>query len=253
MTYPTSSEVAGGQPTLAAHYNNLRKDALYLGNLSTESIPFGSFLAGVVTGMKLEYLATNRVKVPHVAAAPARLMIDGYMLQSYADVELPAGEFAGAAATWYIFAVRASNSTFTLSVSTSSAVVPGTRLIGQCYWDGTNVTAGSVFSYFQHEMPAADYDSGYFAVTYNTTYAKVHNLKTLPAVVVLLHNTSATGAAVNSVVCNVGPTTGLRVPYYYDATTITCETGNDAANGTLLGRPANSGGGYYRILAWRSA
>ena len=82
MTYPSSSDVAGGQPTLAAHYNNLRKDALYLGNLSTESIPIGSFIEGLVTGMKLEYLATNRVKVPHVAAAPAKIMIDGYLLQS---------------------------------------------------------------------------------------------------------------------------------------------------------------------------
>ena len=251
MTYPTSSDVAGGQPTLAAHYNNLRKDAVYLGNISTESINLASFLAGVVTGLKLEYLATNRVKVPHVAAAPATLMIDGYLLQSYADVELPAGAFSGAAATWYVFAVRASTSTFTLSVSTSSAVIPGTRLIGQCYWDGSNILAGSVYSYFQHELPAADYDSGYFAVTYNTTYAKTHNIKTLPSVVVLLHCTSATGAAVHSVVGNVGPTSGIRVPIYYDTLTITCETGNDATNGTLLGRPSNSGGGYYRILAWR--
>lgn len=253
MTYPSSSDVAGGQPTLAAHYNNLRKDALYLGNLSTESIPIGSFIEGLVTGMKLEYLATNRVKVPHVAAAPAKIMIDGYLLQSYADVELSAGMFSGTAATWYIFAVRASTSTFTLNVSTSAAVVPGTRLIGQCYWDGTNILAGSVYSYFSHNLPPPDYDSGYFAVTYNTTYAKTHNLKSIPAVVVLLHCTSATGAAAHSVVGNVGPTSGIRVPIYYDTTTITCETGNDATNGTLLGRPSNSAGGYYRILAWRSA
>ena len=144
MTYPTSSDVAGGQPTLAAHYNNLRKDAVFLGNVSTESINLASFLAGVVTGLKLEYLATNRVKVPHVAAAPATLMIDGYLLQSYADVELPAGAFSGAAATWYVFAVRASTSTFTLSVSTSSAVIPGTRLIGQCYRNG-RITRQRVF------------------------------------------------------------------------------------------------------------
>ncbi len=251
MTYPTSSDVAGGQPTLAAHYNNLRKDALYLGNLSTESIPLGSFIEGLVTGMKLEYLATNRVKVPHVAAAPAKIMIDGYLLQSYADVELPAGLFSGATATWYIFAVRASTSTFTLSVSTSAAVIPGTRLIGQCYWDGTNIRDKSVFSYFQHELPTPDYDSGYFAVAYNNTYIKGHNLMSLPALVVLLHCTSSTGAAVHSVVGNVGPVSTPRSPLYYDTVNIGVETGNDATNGTLLGRPSNSGGGYYRILAWR--
>jgi len=252
MAYPTSSNVAGGQPTLAAHYNTLRADAVYLGNTPTDSNTLSAFLSNYVTGLKLQPLATNRVKVPYVAAAPARMMIDGYLVSASAEVQLSAGSFSGAAATWYIFAVRAVNPTFTLSVSTSSATLPGTKLIGQCYWDGTNILDGSIYCYYQHYMPPPDYDSGWFAVTINTVYSFNHNLNSLPANVVLLHNTSSTGAAVSSVVTLVGPQATCRCPLYYSELTVSANTGNDAANGTLLGRPANSAAGYYRIMAWRS-
>ncbi len=252
MAYPTSSNVAAGQPTLAAHYNTLRADSVYLGNTSADSNTLSSFLTNYVSGLKLQPLATNRVKVPYVAASPARMMIDGYLVSASAEVQLSAGSFSGAAATWYIFSVRATNPTFTLSVSTSSATLPGTKLIGQCYWDGTNILDGSIVCYFQNYLPPPDYDSGWFAVTINTLYSFNHNLNSLPGNVVLLHNTSSTGAAVSSVVSLVGPQATCRNPLYYSELTVSVNTGNDAANGTLLGRPSNSAAGYYRIMVWRT-
>ncbi len=37
MTYPLSSDVVAGQPTAADHYNNLRADALRLGQAAADS------------------------------------------------------------------------------------------------------------------------------------------------------------------------------------------------------------------------
>jgi len=124
MTYPASSDVSAGQPTASAHYNNLRKDALHLGQSSADSVNLGTFFSQYIQNVSLVYLATNRVYCPYVADRPARIMINGYLLGQVADIELPAGQFSGAAATWYIFANRSSGSVyFSLSVSTSAIPV----------------------------------------------------------------------------------------------------------------------------------
>ena len=140
MTYPTSTDVIAGQATAAAHYNNLRNDALYLGNPVTDSDLLANLLAAYQSGITLQYLATNKVRVPASTAAPVRLMVGGYMLSAAANVDLAAAP-SGGAMMYYVFAVRtAGSSTFTLAVNGSATESTTTRLIGQFYWTSTAIT-----------------------------------------------------------------------------------------------------------------
>ena len=176
MTYPNSSDVSAGQPTASAHYNNLRKDALYYGQASTDSLLPGVFHARFVDNLTIEYLATNRLRGSYVSYKPVSMMISGCMLKATADVDLTAGLFSGGAATWYIFAVRSTGSTtFTLAVNTSPIEAADQRLIGEVYFDGTNIGAPTCYFAFTG-LPDADYDSGWFACAYNNTYTKAHSL-----------------------------------------------------------------------------
>ena len=140
MTYPTSTDVTAGQATAAAHYNNLRNDALYLGNPVTDSDLLANLLAAYQSGLTLQYLATNKVRVPASASAPVRLMVGGVMLSAAANVDLAAAP-AGGAMTYYVFAVRtAGSTTFTLAINASATETATTRLIGQFYWNSTALT-----------------------------------------------------------------------------------------------------------------
>jgi len=150
MAYPESSDVTAGQPTAYQHYNNLRADALRLGALVTDGVNMGSLLASYHDNINLYYLATNRVRCMASAAAPACIVIGGVPLYADADVDLPAGSVpTGAAAIWYIFAVRSVGSTsFTLDVNTTATETTTRRLIGWFYWTGTAIAYGSVQSYW---------------------------------------------------------------------------------------------------------
>lgn len=253
MTYPASSDVSSGQPTASAHYNNLRKDALHLGQASADSVNLGTFLSHHIENVSLVYLATNRVYCPYTAARPARVMINGYMLGQVADIQSPSGLFSGAAATWYIFANRTPASVyFSLTVSTSPIEGPDQKLIGQCYWDGTNVIAGSVYSYYNHALPEPDYDSGWFAVTTATTYTKTHNFYALPSRVMLLHNSAADGSGNTYIVHVVETAAGpAKDTTKITTTDVVVRTGNGGSGGTLWNMQATSTSGYWRVLAWR--
>jgi len=252
MTYPASSDVSAGQPTASAHYNNLRKDALHLGQSSADSVNLGTFFSQYIQNVSLVYLATNRVYCPYVADRPARIMINGYLLGQVADIVLPAGQFSGAAATWYIFANRSSGSVyFSLSVSTSA--IPGVdqRLIGECYWDGTNLLNASVYSYTQPMIPPADYDSGWFAVVANTAYTKTHNFFSPPRHIMLLRNSAVDGSGSTFVIYVVESTAGSKDLLQISTTQIIVKTGNGATGAVLWNTNGNAISGYYRILAWR--
>lgn len=252
MAYPMSSDVAGGERTEAAHYNNLRKDAIYLGLTNAQAVTLQTLLSEYISNVKLQYLATNRIRCPYDSLNPARIMVNGYMLYQAATIDSALSLFSGGAATWYIFAQQNVGSTsFTLAVSTSSTPAANQRLIGECLWTGTQIVPTSVRSYTQPQQSDPDYDSGWFAVVYNTAYTKTHNFGTFPRNYMLFHNTAADGSAQNNLVTVVGPTTAPKSPIGTTAYVFQILTGNDAANGTLLSTHGNSAAGYYRILAWR--
>ena len=146
MTYPLSSDVTAGQPTAADHYNNLRSDALLLGQTALNAAYLGDVLARYESGIHIDILSTDRLRIPATAGVPACLVIDGYPVKSTSNVDLSTGgKPSGSANNWYIFAVRSAGSTsFTLEVNTTITESSGKRLIGQFYWNGTKIIADTI-------------------------------------------------------------------------------------------------------------
>jgi hypothetical protein len=146
MSYPLTSAVSAGDATLASHYNNLRKDALYLGQDAADAVALGAALERLEFRLTLERLNTTQVRVPASASAPVSLLVDGFLVQSIANVDLDLGDApSGAAAAYYVFANRAAASTsFTLSISPSITELDDQRRIGRFYWDGVKIVKDSV-------------------------------------------------------------------------------------------------------------
>lgn len=253
MTYPLSSEVSAGQPTAAAQYNNLRLDALTLGQPVTDAVKLQTFLRKYVSGMKVQYLATNRLRVPYDPNNPPTVMINGCMLQAADNVDLPAGQFSGAAALYYVFANRNAGSTsFTLSVNTSSSETADQRVIGTACWDGASVTTVTSYSYNPTGLPPADYDSGWFACAYNNTYTKAHSLGSAPRMALLIHNTAADGSGECVYVHTVRQATAIyQAALGYDSANVYVTAGAESTGGTVFSKRRESASGFYRILAWK--
>jgi hypothetical protein len=96
------------------------------------------------------------------------------------------------------------------------------------------------------------YDSGWFAVTLNTLYQKAHGLGGLPRLVVLLWAASPTPSdwhVVTSILHEGGAARGPAI--YPTASAVRIHTGNHATHGTICTAVAESGAGYYRVVAWR--
>ncbi len=158
MTYPTSSDVSAGQPTSYLHYNSLRADAVYLGQLPADAVSLLASLTRYAHNLVVEPLATNRVRIPYNSADPCCLVIDGYMCKAAADVDLAADSFSGVAATWYIFANRAAGyTTFTLTANTSLTEAAGQRRIARIDWDGSNLVYPSLTCLFDQGRPFTYY------------------------------------------------------------------------------------------------
>ncbi len=150
MTYPLSSPVTAGDATLASHHNNLLLDAVYLGQSSDDAVALGAALERYATRLEIEKISAAAVRVPASATAPVSLVIQGFLCQAVANVDLAGGEApAGVAAPYYVFANRADDSTtFTLTVSTIITQGANQRRIGRFYWDGSAIVKDSVRSEF---------------------------------------------------------------------------------------------------------
>ncbi|MEE4194485.1 MAG: hypothetical protein V2J07_04730 [Anaerolineae bacterium] len=146
MTYPLSTTVSAGQPTAAAHYNNLRADALRFGHAEADAVTLGDLFAHYSAHLNLKRLGTNRLRVEATPQAPVELVIQGCPCRAIANVDLSSADApSGSAATWFVFANRSSGaSTFTLSVNTSATPTAAQCLVGACYWDGSQIVADSV-------------------------------------------------------------------------------------------------------------
>ncbi len=252
MTYPLSSPVTSGQPTAADHYNNLRKDALNLGQADADVVNLANFFNRFSQGVRIEYLATNRVRVPFAGSNPPTLMINGFMLQATDNVDLPSGLISGSPATWYIFANRAAGSnTFTLTANTSATEGTDQRLIGQAYWNGTSL--GLIDCYLStNALPPADYDSGWFSCTHDTTYTKAHGLGAYPRSIILYHATDSAGTSEWVPVTVVNSNNTIMSPVSCDAVSIYVQTGSHPSYpATCYSTRRTSAVGYYRIFAWR--
>jgi hypothetical protein len=133
-----SARVNQGDKYLSTVFNNLRDDAVYLGQSSADAIALATAWRRHSQYINLEKLSTNRVRVKYTDNKPPTLVINGCPLQATAHVDSVAGAISGAAATWYLFAKRtAGSTTFTLEVATSATEGTDQRLIGSVYWSGT--------------------------------------------------------------------------------------------------------------------
>lgn len=253
--YPASNEVSAGQATAASQYNNLRKDALTLGAEAADAKTVAAFFGRYTDGIYLVYLPSNRLRIAFVTTRPPSIMINGYMCQASANVDLPAGSFSGSAATWYVFAVRnAGASTFTLEVNTSPTEGLDKRIIGQVYWDGSDLDSTSIITYAISGLGAADYDSGWFAVAYNNNYSKTHNLGQHPRQVILLHATTASPTSTDELVrvtVNYGASDYPADCLGFTAQNIIILTGGHTSMGTVYSRRRGSSAGYFRLQAWK--
>jgi len=154
MTYPSSSEVSAGDATLASHYNNLRSDALFLGQSAEDAVTLALLLERYESRLKIERLSTTRLRVPASETEPVSMIIDGYMVQALVNIDLAeAAVPTGSENTYYIFANRADGSTsFTLSISTSITEAVNQRRIGRCYWDGAKIVKDSIRTEFSIQI-----------------------------------------------------------------------------------------------------
>jgi len=250
MTYPNSSNVSAGQPTSASHYNNLRKDALYLGQSSNDSKALGDFFAKHAANLSLVYLATNRVRINYSSYNPPSVVIGGCMLVATATIDLAAGAFSGGAATWYIHAVRgAGSTTFTLMVSTTPTDNDTNRPIGSCYWDGSTISSITSWYGTAGGFPAPGYDSGWFAVGASATYTKVHGLGAVPKSYILFHSANSDGTGEN-VIVTITTSVSLKNLIGFDATNAYIQTLASSTDATCYSSRRTSNTGYYRLLCW---
>lgn len=176
-TYPESLDVAAGQPTSYQQYNHLRADVLRLGAGTNDAVSLGRFLRQYISGIRLTYLAGNRLRIMYDPRFPPTIMIHGYMCQTDHTVDLPPNSFSGGDALWYVFANRAPGSSeFTLSVNTSATEGADQRLIGVCEWNGTDIEETSIQTY-QQDTPGGKMEvitlHAFIAFTTNSTYSGV--------------------------------------------------------------------------------
>ncbi len=254
MPYPLSSSVSSGQPTLAAHYNNLRSDALYNGNLAADSNPLGALLATYAANISFQKLSLSRIRIPYDASRPPTLVIDGCMLKATANIDLPGGLIVSTG-TWYIIASHvAGSTTFAITANSSPSLAAGQILLGEVYFDGSTIGLMKVYVNSVSRFPDPDYDSGWFAVNSAGTYTRSHALGDQPSLVTLVYAASAGGTPVVpvTIVYAVTPAGSVYDPIYYDATNIVVKTGDSSSYDAVVhSRIAQANTGYYRIRAWK--
>lgn len=119
-----------------------------------------------------------------------------------------------------------------------------------------NVADKRSYSYATIDPPLeTEYDSGWFAVVYNTLYTKAHGLGTIPKTCLIewCSTNTPTAATKIYVVYNVITSTGYTASVIaYDKTNFYVKGGNSSGSGTISASDGTqSGGGYWRIRAWK--
>lgn len=131
MTYPLSRVVQPGDTTLASQYNDLRSDALTLGNPESSSASLGQMLRDYRSDLAL------RGSGAEITLDPCGLMIDG--VPAFSGIPLTktvsAIEFSSAGLLQIAVEKSAAGAGMQLFVQTSRTVSAGQRIIGSCYWD----------------------------------------------------------------------------------------------------------------------
>lgn len=150
MTYPLSSTVQAGDATEASQYNNLRADALYLGNDPAAS---GNLLQLLSGSIQLSQSGTATIVLTASESAPASLLISGviYSVTQNLSFEMTAENFP-AAGYYQIYAALESGS-FSLGVA---AALPNNAVkIGGLIWTGSAIVRGTLRNNAAESIAAA--------------------------------------------------------------------------------------------------
>ena len=151
MTFPLSSPVSAGDPTEASQYNNLRKDALYLGSDPAGSGNLLQLLYQSMGEISLTRVSATTIRLSASAAAPCALMIGGIICAVTADrTILLTGTALPAAGRYYVYAVAQSDGTFILDAADNNVPANG-RMIGTFLWDGTGIIPGTLHNISEYE------------------------------------------------------------------------------------------------------
>lgn len=158
MEYPLSVILASQTPTYRQQLARMRADAIYLGKVDkgvsdndalgdAQAAPLGDLLQRYIQNVRLEYLATNKVRVPYDAARPPVLVVNGFMLVAGANVDLASAPTGGSGQRYVMANRTADSTTFTITVQSSAVEGVDQRLIGEFTWDGANIDQNSIQSY----------------------------------------------------------------------------------------------------------
>ena len=139
MTYPLSSPVSVGTPTEADQYNNLRKDALFIGEDPAESGSVRDILLGRINFTRIN---ATQFRLNASETWPAAVTINGVihavtenLIKDISAVDYPdAGRYS-------IYAV-ASGSGFTLEIGTDTPT--NGQSIGTLVWTGDGIIPNTI-------------------------------------------------------------------------------------------------------------
>jgi hypothetical protein len=140
MSYPLSSPVVEGQATEAAQYNNLRADALYMGNEPSASGTVRDLLFSAASNYSMVQVGRAQIKVPATAMQPVGLAIGGAVYTVTADVSLTVSADTTPNAGRYAVYAIGNAGTFSLALAAGN----NSRVVGYFCWDGTGIIPGTV-------------------------------------------------------------------------------------------------------------
>lgn len=144
MTYPLSSPVVAGDATEADQYNNLRKDALYLGGDPAGSGNLLQLLYQNMGMISLTLTSQTSIRLNASDLEPSALMIGGGIFGITDNLTINLTPVAlPAAGRYYLYAIAQSDGSFILDAGDNNVPVNG-RMIGTFLWDGTGVIPGSL-------------------------------------------------------------------------------------------------------------
>ena len=154
MSFPLSHEVNVGDATEASQYNNLRRDALYLGGEPGASGSLAQLLAQGMGKPALSMVSATTVKLSASASNPFGLMIGGQIYAAAADVTLMINSYGMTSPGRYgLWAVGQSDGSISLSAGASGP--DNSRQIGTFLWDGSGIIPGTLKTMAEYEAMAA--------------------------------------------------------------------------------------------------
>ena len=144
MTYPNSSAVTAGQATEADQYNNLRSDALCLGDDPAVSGTLRDLLYQGKGEIRLSRASKTAIRLEASEDAPCAMLIGGKIHSVSADLTVSvSADSLPQAGRYFLYAVGGSGTGFTLRAGDTSVPANG-RKIGTFLWDGGGVVPETV-------------------------------------------------------------------------------------------------------------